>query len=302
MNNKNTLSKTKILNQWYFIGIHWIVQKILSFRTIRGLGALATFFQTLLPNPGPGKYLLETKWGVTVGFFPDLDPVGLESRLYRTGIYEMGVIRQLENWVQPGDFLIDAGANIGWLSLHMAALTGRKGQVWAFEPHPLMHQILLENISLNPHLVIKPFHKGLGHTFSESVLFENPHINRGGASFINSSGESTGWPVSLIPLDSLVPEFPQSPALLKIDVEGWELEVLKGANQILAAAHRPKLIIEYSLERPATQKETELFDFLQAKRYSVWKLSNGKERRGELVPVKTPGDLPIHDNLFCWPE
>ena len=89
--------------------------------------------------------------------------------------------------------------------------------------------------------------------------------------------------------------------LLKVDVEGYELEVLKGFDTFLKRADAPTLIVECSNERSNFNSSTgDLFDYIrQINEYKIYKLEKGKRLISKLVEVKTKEELPEHDNIFC---
>jgi FkbM family methyltransferase len=299
----NDQAQPKVLNHPYIQGIHRLIQFFLRMPAFRGSGIIMGGLQKRLSAPAQGPLILPTHWGFRIKIRPSSDPQGLEERIYRTGVYELGTMLQLKSLIRPGDFLIDVGANIGWMSLWMARQTERRGQVWAFEPHPGILPDLQENISLNAFSQIRLFSVALGSASNRMTLFDNPHINRGGASLIDSAEKAnTSHLVKTRTLDSYIQEMPKAPRLIKIDVEGWELEVLKGAVELLKAPQPPVLVLEYSLERPAHPGEDELRNFLTEQGYSIWHQKHGKERWSPLVQIK-PGDpFPEHDNLFCFPQ
>jgi hypothetical protein len=93
-----------------------------------------------------------------------------------------------------------------------------------------------------------------------------------------------------------------TPTMIKIDVEGFELEVLKGAQNILKK-YKPILIIEFSEDRDNVHTSSaEIVDFIRSHaRYSLFKLAGGKERKSKLVEILSYEDLPKHDNVICIP-
>ena len=89
--------------------------------------------------------------------------------------------------------------------------------------------------------------------------------------------------------------------MIKIDVEGMELEVLNGANQTILK-DRPFLIVEFSVERKNGEARKSLYEkLISFEKYSIYKLAGGKERTSKLVEVKDFSQLPIDDNVFCMP-
>jgi len=129
--------------------------------------------------------------------------------------------------LQWNDFYVDVGAWIGptvlWASLFTQNIT-------AFEPDPIAWQYLLRNVDLN----------------CDEVKLQNVAIGREkDILFMNVTGDSNskiingeGWPVVVAPLDALI----DRADFIKIDTEGFEYEVLCGAERIITA-FRPRLLV-----------------------------------------------------------
>lgn len=155
------------------------------------------------------------------------------GRMFRTGnIYE----RPLLEWVKAQRFrgvAVDVGANIGNHTLWMAAVCGLK--VYAFEP--VLPHVVRANVALNPHLHSKivVFEYGLGSTAGTF------HHTGKGVLQPGQSDQSTDEVVEVRLMDDLVPR--ASVAFIKIDVEGMEVDVLRGAQAVLQSS-RPVLAIE----------------------------------------------------------
>ncbi|MFK8036859.1 MAG: FkbM family methyltransferase [Crocinitomicaceae bacterium] len=248
-------------------------------------------------RPAKGKVVLKTIYGFKIELDPSFDK-NIENVIYNRGVYEQGTVSVLQDFLEPDDTFVDAGANIGFLSLVAAKAVGELGHVHAFEPFPSTFEILERNKSLNNfnRIVTYPFALG-NETCSKEIYTENE--NRGGASLVNHISDS-GTTIDIKRLDDL--EFRTPIKVLKIDVEGFEFEVLKGAEETIRK-DMPKLIIEYSVDRNNTIASKKMYTWLQdLPHYKFYKLNNGKERKGKLVELLTEKDLPEHDNIFCIPH
>jgi FkbM family methyltransferase len=145
--------------------------------------------------------------------------------------------------VGPGDRVVDVGAHIGLNTLYMAARVGPSGHVTAIEPAPDNVAVLRRNLAAN-HLqtvTLRAVAAGRGHGPRDFFL-------RGAVSAVNSLfAESIYAEVSEVaritvaPLDDLVEG---TPRLVKIDVEGAELDVLAGMTRLLRAPDI-RLIVEW---------------------------------------------------------
>jgi FkbM family methyltransferase len=268
---------------------------------IRGIRRLSVLLpKLLLPSPEKaGKHVLKTIHGVQLLIDPSVDK-GVELSLFETGTYEKGTIQLLHEFLKPGSTFLDIGANIGLMSSIASKQVGERGKVFAVEANPKTQEILQHNLALNQCQNVEIFPLALGETQGTATLFENWNVNRGGASLLSQDGES-GVEVPVDTIDFLFQN--DQIDLIKIDVEGFELEVLKGGIELLKK-QQPVLIIEVSEQRENTPGTTpeEIADFVRSLgNYELYKQKGTKERRSKLVLIENDSDLPKHDNVICIP-
>ena len=143
--------------------------------------------------------------------------------------------------LRAGDVVVDAGANIGTHTLFFAKVVGPRGHVHAFEPQRHVHAMLCDTLALNRLTDrVTCARAALGSTVgSVSVPYLPTYLilNFGALAL---GGGVTGDQVPLVTVDSLA--LPQC-RLIKVDVEGMEAEVLRGAEQTIRR-HRPILYVE----------------------------------------------------------
>ena len=239
-----------------------------------------------------------------------VDPVkgrGLEEHIYYFGIYEAGTISVLRRFLNEGDIFFDVGANIGSISCVASHFVGENGYVYAFEPHPETYKILEHNIFINKQKNVSALNVALGAEISTAWIYDKPNIGRGAASLIRpeNASEKSRRQVYVTTIDTLI-ETKQLPvpAVIKIDVEGFELQVLRGAEKLLRSAQAPMLCVEYSTLLSQCGGDTrEIYTFIKSvNNYSCYKLTRGKEMPSELVRISGEKQLPRHDNIFCFLE
>lgn len=267
-----------------------------------GINRLAVFLSNkLIPKyRHPEGIILQTIHGIKLHINPAQDQ-GLEKTLYAFGTYEKGIIRYLEGSLTNGSVFLDIGANIGLMTCVASRLVGPNGKVLAFEANPKTVPILEQNLALNEceNVVMYPF--GLGNEQGTATFYENWDVNRGGASFLKQ-GEQSGTDVRIEKLDDLLEE--QRIDLVKIDVEGFELFVLQGGQQLFEKT-QPIFILEVSEQRSESKgvSPKEIMDFVQKLgNYRFYKLKGTKERASKLVEIKSARELPEHDNIICIPN
>jgi len=147
--------------------------------------------------------------------------------------------------------ILDVGTNVGETLLNFARLTGTNGMVYGFEPVNENYEKCRRNISLNAFMNISVSQKALSDK-TETLYFAPSVNNNSGGIFMNKENGSNEHSASAITLDDFISEKKINRVdLIKIDVEGFEYHVLKGAIQTVSR-FRPLLFIEideYNLRR-----------------------------------------------------
>ncbi len=201
---------------------------------------------------------LDDHVGRSVYFFGDLDPklTALCARLLR-----------------PGDTVLDIGANLGLVSLLAAGMVGPTGQVHAFEPQPALARRFRRSLAANGYRHVEVHPVALGRE-DGTLTLDIPADNRGAASLVRSRG-GRRVDVPVRDASALFDALDLGPVrLVKIDVEGFEAEVLGGARRYFAAHPPDALVFELNdgstqpfAERPVVRLLNELgYGFLDLRR------------------------------------
>ncbi len=183
------------------------------------------------------------------------------------GFNESHKRREFSARIRPGDVVYDIGANVGSYTILSAVLAGSSGQVFAFEPVPENVRFLQEHVRLNAFTHVKILEVAVSDR-NGSVRFEaNPDRVLGR---ISSAGQIV---VNCVVLDELLKngELPP-PNCLKIDVEGGEAGVLRGAQEIL---QRIRPVIFVATHGPVVHREC--VEILNAARYAVTTIGDAKD-------------------------
>ncbi len=169
----------------------------------------------------------------------------------RQGVYEVWTLRALRAFLAPGDTFVDAGANIGYLSAYAASLVGPGGQVHSFEPVPQYYARLKRVVELNPAYAVHVNNCALGDRDTTASIAVTSLRNIGWNTMVQgfmSDETAQVIPVHVRRLDAYLAENGvDRVAVIKIDVEGFELPVLRGLENYLRQtppAERPVLLIE----------------------------------------------------------
>lgn len=220
--------------------------------------------------------------------------------LLMTRRYDPAETAFLRRTLRPGDVVFDVGANYGWYTTLCAVLVGPKGHVHAFEPVPSTYE-RLERVCVANELRdrVTLARCALGASTGDAVIYVPPHC--GGASMQPFGDEPLAevrCPV--VPLDDYCRTRSVGRVrLVKCDVEGAELAVLRGAKALLSADPAPIWLLELNRgtsQRFAYEPET-LLDLLRDHGYEVRRF--GPDRSGSLVPLRSPDELSDVENVVC---
>jgi FkbM family methyltransferase len=224
------------------------------------------FFSKLVPNPyqySPGTYRQVHRDGLTL----QVDISDYIGHYLYFGFVDAG-IANLFSLCTKNSTVIDIGTNVGWTVLNFARISAT-GTVIGFEPDPFNYRVCKANIARNtfPNLTVLPF--GLGETSADLMMEVRTPENRGG-NRIAPQGSTGAVNVHIKRLDDVVQVSSLSNInLMKLDVEGYELKVLRGAKDILKK-HKPTLFIEIDDDNLNDQHDSakDLILFLEACGYS----------------------------------
>jgi FkbM family methyltransferase len=213
------------------------------------------------------------------GYVFPIDPgtlIGWHVRFF--GSYEPEVRAQIKRWLSPGACAVDVGANVGWHALLMATLVGPAGRVFAFEPNDSTRDRLNAGIQVNDleQVVVDPraLSDRIGTTGFAAPKAGELWDGTGHMTSAAIDGHASGGSVQCVTLDAFVAERNlERLDFMKIDVEGWELSVLRGASHTLVTL-APTIVFEYDpayVER-CGGSVADLNAFLNAARYQLFML------------------------------
>ena len=172
----------------------------------------------------------------------------LQAHLYVFGDYELPTIRFLRRVLKPGSVCLDVGAQMGYLTLAMATAASSKTIVHSFEPEDQNAARFRENIALNALSNVTLHQTAVSTVDGALKLYLSNDRNAGTHStvYIESNVSTEFIEIPSVRLDSFVRQHALQPVdLIKIDVEGAEVDVIEGARSVLQH-HRPIVIMELS--------------------------------------------------------
>ncbi len=206
--------------------------------------------------------------------------VAVSGGKFVRGSYEPATTALFQEHVRKGDVVFDIGAHVGYYAVLSAMLTGPTGRVFAFEPRPFNLKCLNVHRDSNRLTNLEIFNVCVGAACS-SARFETS--TGSGTGHLASGGDLD---VTVVSLDTWIREGRLvAPAMMKIDVEGAECDVLEGARGLIAQA-RPKLLVSLH----SVQLNRRVREFLSAANYE-FRFFTGAENTKDAELFAWPADV-----------
>lgn len=196
------------------------------------------------PHDDPHRAVVRFR-GRSVTFAIDNPHDAIQSALGRGRFYESRLLAAHADLIYKDSTVLDIGANVGNHTVYYALAREGRVTVYPFEPNPRAHDLLRTTVELNDLssvIDLSLVHYGLGSATDE-LFVHSPAANNLGLTTLRPTGDVA---VPVARLDDLSVTGPVS--FIKIDVEGMELDVLAGAEELIAE-HRPSLGIEVDSEQ-----------------------------------------------------
>ena len=225
--------------------------------------------------------------------------------VYFLGEYEGAISKLLGQIIKPGDICLDIGANIGWYTTLFQKLVGPSGEVHAFEPVPSIFEHLHRNVKLNePPQNVRLNNFALGDVEKDVDLHIFSDLPSGHASI--STFDKTNFeihPSRMKTLDSyLSANSIEDVALVKMDIEGAELMMLKGASKLFEQKRLPVFEIEMALDttRGFDYLPNDLIEYIDKKaEYNFFAID---ERYSNLKQINGFAPTDKGANVLCLPH
>lgn len=221
-------------------------------------------YQNYIFRFGPDRYTLSISSGESADFYME---TRAEIRYFLPVFGELINVEGLLSDIRRDDVFYDVGAHVGTYTLLVSNVLNEE-QIFAFEPQPANATRLKENLNLNDCNRVQVFELAL----SDKNTFSTITSGDGQAGSVGRIDDSSGMGKSQIQLvrgDALIAKnnLPP-PTVLKIDVEGAELKVLRGLSKSLENCRAIYLEVSKGLQKFGDTKE-ELFDFLRKKGFKL---------------------------------
>jgi len=243
-------------------------------------------FASLIPILLPDKHILMNYYGARMYFNIAQGPVEIDLAF---GAYEYWKAKLIFDLVKPGMTIIDIGASRGNYSILFANLMKDSGKVVAFEPDPENCGWLRKNIQINKYKCIELHQCALSDKDGITTFY--PGIKYGLGSLIYQSSMTVSGEESITvqtqTLDSVLKkEHIRDVHLIKMDVEGNDLQVLKGAEHTLRSNNCSLLM---DVDVFSNEERKELFELLKSYGFAIYRIGR------ELIPITMANQLFLFD-------
>jgi FkbM family methyltransferase len=227
------------------------------------------------------------------GAFPIYRPI---YKAFKT-ISDRAERRLLAKELGPGSIAVDAGANIGIYSQFLATCVGAEGVVHSFEPSPDNFLRLRGALAKLPNVRLNQL--ALSDKTETSLLYISQHLNVDHRVYPTEGEPRKAVSIRATTLDDYFKPG-EHVDLIKMDIQGYELHALRGAERVLTENDEIKLLLEfwpYGLSRAGTSGEA-LIKFLRQKGFECFNLHDGLSKPLEDLTTN-PDDQSAYFNLFA---
>ena len=230
-------------------------------------------------------------------FYYDRNDTSVASSVLTNGTYEPALLAEIKSILKKGSTFIDGGANIGFFSIIGSKLVGSKGTIVAFEPTPLTLKYLNQNITINKISNIIVSDKGLSST--EKVMSFLIKKNSEENSILKNESKKFQINEKIININTTtIDKFCKKNNLkqidlIKLDIEGQELEAIKGSKDVLLNNKNIKIIFELNIANNSRGIKFALEIFDELKRLNFSNFEALIEPKIVIKDLNNPNNLEI---------
>src|SRR4030067_1818822 len=177
--------------------------------------------------------------------YVDSRDIGVAPFLLEWGFYEKYETELFKKLVKRGMVVVDIGANIGYYTLLAAHLVGDEGNGFAFEPDPYNYSLLCRNIEVNGYRNVIPVQKAVFNKSGKVKLFLDKNKFGGNSLSDANIDKSVSTTVETTSLDEYFENTNHKIDVVKMDVQGSEMEVLNGMTNTINQNEKLEIITEF---------------------------------------------------------
>jgi len=218
------------------------------------------------------------------------------------GTWEITQTKLIKNLVKKGDVALDIGAHIGYYTLLLAKLVGKRGEVIGFEPDQDNFQLLKKNVMVNGYTNTILESNAVSNTVGAVTLYRSALSSAKGK--LHNSDNCEPIQVDAVTLDRYFAGYERGIDFIKMDAEGAEASILQGADSVLRKNQHMKIITEFSTTMITScgDDPDEFLRTLSAYGFSFYDIDEKKKR---VMPIdmrmilKTYSGYAELTNLLC---
>ena len=152
-------------------------------------------------------------------------------------------LNTINDFVKKGDTVIDVGGNLGFFVLILNELVGDSGKIYTFEPSKKLNQKLTSTVKINNLQNVSIVNLALGESEGSTILHYNPKQSGLSSIVTDLDSATTSEEIKITTLNKFSTNFSDKISFIKIDTEGYEPQVLRGANELITR-DKPIIYIE----------------------------------------------------------
>jgi FkbM family methyltransferase len=302
----------KLIKRLYKLGFIKPYHKIDSLRYLKRLGKGPRKHYPYISERDQEQFrknediLIRSHSGKTHALFLCNPNSHIDRQVICNGLFTSSVLKTMIAHSRPETTIIDIGANVGTISVALSLLFP-SSEIHAFEPNPYAQRRLKQNVLLNniSNLSIHQQAIGSSHEYLDFHHYDDISGDIGLSSFIQSKKLTSKAHIKsteVMTLDSFDKEFNKPVAIIKIDVQGFETEVIKGSKNLIQR-HRPVIILEHednnlASEADAQRSKQDLQSLFSEHQYDVFYIT--RYNHNLLLPVQW--GAPLNGDLLALPR
>ncbi len=203
-------------------------------------------------------------------YIMSLDPnkTGIHSELIQEGIREIQATEEMESVIRKGDVILEAGANIGYYALLESQRVGNDGKIYAIEPTKTNFRYLKKNINLNRAKNIESYKLALGDKDGQTFINIYDAENWNTIADIPYAQKRSREKVTLKKVDTFLRD-KRKPTFVRMDVEGFEYEIINGMEGLLKKSPPRGMFIEMHFYIMGEDKSISLLKKLKERGYEI---------------------------------
>jgi FkbM family methyltransferase len=222
---------------------------------------------------------------------------------FRGSFYQDDIVLLLETLIRRGDIVVDAGANYGMITCLAARLAGPSGSIYAFEPNPDSLETIHHAIKINKFYNVNLFELGLSDREGRATMMAHPNPSEAWVALDGLPEGEKGHVIRLVKGDDVLGDLKSSrPVIVKMDVEGHEVQALRGLSRLL---ERRELALICEINRRALERAgsspDELLGFMKSRGFDAFRFETHQSRwrrMPRLIPLEQPRPEDNYDALF----